>query len=264
MADDLTGKNKHTQKSENYSEVKHNVFILNILNQKERYTTIGKIIRRIITAFNTNNKRFKISIRESPMLNIEQAMNIYHLLSQILSLKIPGDLVELGCFEGRTSLILQKTLDQFKSNKKLHVYDAFEGLPEKNEKDGNTSFKKGQCKTTKDKLIQNFNKFNVRLPKIHTGWFKDTLSTQLPNKICFAHLDGDFYSSIKESLKYIYPKLSPGAIVVIDDYCDPKVHNVHNVLPGVKKACDEFFANKKEKINVLISGDYCHAYFKKI
>ena len=77
------------------------------------------------------------------------------------------------------------------------------------------------------------------------------------------HLDGDFYSSIIESLTYVYPKLSKGAIVVIDDYCDPEIHNVNNILPGVKKACDEFFKDKKEKVDVLIAGCESHGYFRK-
>ena len=56
------------------------------------------------------------------MINLEQAVNIYHLLSQTILLKIPGDVVELGCYKGITSIIMQKTINQFSSKKKLHVY----------------------------------------------------------------------------------------------------------------------------------------------
>ena len=86
----------------------------------------------------------------------------------------------------------------------------------------------------------------------------------MPKKISFAHLDGDFYSSILESLIYVYPNLSKGAIVIIDDYCDPKIHDVNNILPGVKKACDEFFEDKKEKVGVLLAGGETHGYFRKL
>ena len=65
------------------------------------------------------------------------------------------------------------------------------------------------------------------------------------------------------SLKYSYPKLTKGAIVVIDDYCNPDILDIHNILPGVKKACDEFFANKHEKVSVLLAGSQCHGYFIK-
>ena len=55
------------------------------------------------------------------MLNIEEEMNIYHLLIQVLLLKVPGEIVELGCNDGRTSAIMQKTLDENKSKKKINT-----------------------------------------------------------------------------------------------------------------------------------------------
>jgi O-methyltransferase len=158
---------------------------------------------------------------------------------------------------------MQKTLDQFNSQKRIHVYDSFEGLPEKSKKDGNTIFYRGSCKTQKVRLVNNFKRHKVKLPEIHTGWFADVLPKKLPNEISFAHLDGDFYSSILESLTYVYPRLAKGAVAVIDDYCDPKIHNVNNILPGVKRACDEFFKEKKEKVNVMIAGSESHGYFRK-
>jgi O-methyltransferase len=196
------------------------------------------------------------------MTNPEQAMNIYHLLRQVVQSGIEGDVVELGCNDGRTAMIIQKTLDQLGSKKELHVYDSFEGMPEKTSYDGN-KLQPGELKTTENKLKFNFQKFSVKEPVIHKGWFKDTLPSGLPAALCFAHLDGDFYSSIKESLEHVYPKLSKGAVVVVDDYCDPEILDVFNILPGVKKACDEFFKDKTEKMNVVIAGDYCHGYFIK-
>ena len=71
------------------------------------------------------------------------------------------------------------------------------------------------------------------------------------------------YSSIMESLQGVYPRLSKGAVVVIDDYCDPAIHNVNNLCPGVKQACDEFFADKPEKPAVLLAGCETHAYFRR-
>ena len=206
----------------------------------------------------------KESLLKGQMSNIEQAMNTYHLLVQTILQEIEGDVVELGCFEGVTTILLQKTLDQYNSHKRIHVYDSFEGLPDKSEKDGDTTYNLGACKTQKEALIQNFEKFHVKLPEIHVGWFQDTLPKELPDKISFAHLDGDFYSSILDSLVYTYPKLTKGAVVVIDDYCDPAVHNVHNILPGVKQACDEFFKDKPEKVSVLIAGCQSHGYFRKL
>jgi O-methyltransferase len=195
--------------------------------------------------------------------NLEQAMNIYHLLSQVLLAVIPGDVIEMGSYKGITAILIQKTLEQFQSDKQLHLFDSFQGLPPKTAEDGHTYFTSGDCKSTIDELKANFIKHSARLPIIHAGWFKDTADAQ-PGQVAFAHLDGDFYSSILESLQIIYPRLAPGAVVVIDDYCDPQLLDVNNILPGVKRACDEFFADKPEKVSVLIAGNESHGYFRKI
>lgn len=228
-----------------------NTFILSFINDAR-----NEACRRMLG-------QSKPNMLKGYMISVEQAINIYHLLNQVVLMKVPGDIVELGCYEGTTAIILQKTLAQMNSERLLHVYDSFEGLPEALECDGPT-FKQGALKTSQERLLQNFKDHNTKPPIIHPGFFADTLPSQLPEKIAFAHLDGDFYSSIKESLENIYPRLSPNAVVLIDDYCDPSIHNVNNILPGVKKACDEFFQDKPEKMAVLIAGCESHGYFRKL
>ena len=44
------------------------------------------------------------------MMSLEGALNLYHLLSRVIYLSIPGDLVEIGCYRGLTAVMLQKTL----------------------------------------------------------------------------------------------------------------------------------------------------------
>jgi O-methyltransferase len=197
------------------------------------------------------------------MTNIEQRMNMYHLISQVLAYSIDGDLVELGCNTGASSVLITKILREHNSSKKFAVYDSFEGLPPAKPIDGNF-YQEGYCKTNEDVLKSNFKHYNLPPPEIHNGWFQDTLPNGLPEKICFAYLDGDFYDSILVSLKYVYPKLSPGAVCLIDDYADPEINpKGWNRLPGVKKACDEYLADKPEKMEFIYSGSYSHAFFRK-
>ena len=89
-------------------------------------------------------------------------------------------------------------------------------------------------------------------PFVHKGWFAETCPAALPGTIAFAHLDGDLYLSIRESLELVYPRLAKGALVVVDDYCDPAQLRRHDIFPGAKAACDEFFADKPEvRVHVL-------------
>jgi len=230
--------------------------------QPKRPTIVHRAINKAL-------RELRIPYRAGPysgsMTSIEQRINIFHLVMQVLVYDVPGDLVELGCYSGHTAVLIQKVLQRYAPNRQLHVYDSFEGLPDKSESDGQTPFRKGWLSTTEARLINSFRKYDLPLPIIHKGWFENTLPTELPDAIAFAHLDGDFYSSIVVSLEHVYPRLSKGAVCVVDDYCDPAIYpQGWNALPGVKKACDEFFSGKPEKVQYLYSGPYSHGYFRKM
>ena len=150
------------------------------------------------------------------------------------ALFVPGDFVEMGCYKGDTSLMLAEVLK--KSEKKLWIYDSFEGLPEKSVEDESVlgeNFKGGELFVTKREVKERFLRAGLKLPIIKKAWFRDLTPDDLPEKIAFSFLDGDFYESISDSLKLMTLKMSPGGILVVHDYTNP-------ALPGVKKAVDEW------------------------
>jgi len=68
------------------------------------------------------------------------------------------------------------------------------------------------------------------MPKLRSGWFKDTLPTAPIEKLAIIRLDGDMYESTMDGLTNLYHKLSPGGFVIIDDYgvfpaCEKAVHD---------------------------------------
>ena len=149
-------------------------------------------------------------------------------------LKIQGDYVELGCYKGDTSLLLTEILKG--SEKKLWIYDSFEGLPEKTDMDISEvgrDFQKGVLAVTKHEVKKRFLRAGLPVPIIRKAWFSDLRDLDLPSEIAFAFLDGDLYKSIKDSLRLIENKITPGGVIVVHDYS-----NV--ALPGVAKAVEEW------------------------
>ncbi len=147
---------------------------------------------------------------------------------------VPGDVVEFGCYVGTTSVYLARELQN--TSKQLFLYDSFAGLPEKRPEDNSPAgeqFQPGELHATKKELIRNLKQANVPLPKITKGWFCDITPEQVPPQISFAFLDGDYYDSVRDPLKLIWPRLAPGAIVVVDDYAN-------EALPGAAKAVNEW------------------------
>lgn len=161
-------------------------------------------------------------------------------------LEVEGDFVEMGCYKGDTSLLLADILRD--SDKKLWIYDSFEGLPEKSGYDESAlgeAFKGGELSVAKREVKLRFLKAGLPVPVIKKAWFSDLADEDLPEKIAFAFLDGDFYESIRDSLKLVGLKMVEGGVLVVHDYTNP-------ALPGVKKAVDEWICGNERKFRVVL------------
>ena len=157
---------------------------------------------------------------------------------------VDGEIIELGCNIGHTSVGIQRLLDRLGDERRLHVCDSFSGLPAPCEQDrGSTyddvGFSGGALSCSVENLTETFHNANLSLPVIHHGWFRDI--TDYPSRLAFSFVDGDLYQSILDGLDAVYPRTVDGGIIMVHDYNYPP-------LPGAKKACDAFFSNKNETV----------------
>lgn len=169
-------------------------------------------------------------------------------LETVFATDIDGAVTEFGCYAGTTSLFIRRLMDAYgqSSVRELHVYDSFEGLPAKNQQDSSpvgADFRAGELNVSKKQLLHEFQKARLAPPIVHKGWFKDLTARDVPEHIAFAFLDGDFYDSIIDSLRLVWPRLSPGGILTLDDY-------QRDALPGVERAVRDFFQDKPHTVQV--------------
>lgn len=159
-----------------------------------------------------------------------------------------GDIVEFGCYRGDTSVLFERLVEKYNreksTEKRLWIYDSFEGLPAKTCEDlsaAGDQFKTGELLVTKREVIEKFKKTGLKIPKIKKGFFeKLNPEEDVPKRIAFAFLDGDLYQSIKTSLKLIENRVEKEGIIVVHDYNNPE-------LPGSSKAVDEWLREHPEK-----------------
>lgn len=167
-------------------------------------------------------------------IGMQDFSRIVHICHYVLETQhLDGDIVEFGCYVGNTTKLITGI-----TNKAIHVYDSFDGLPDTYEQYG------GEMKVAYDAFVENFKRDNLRLPTINKGWFSDVSLDQIPEKISFAHLDGDLYDSTIQPLRLVYDRVVPGGVILIDDYGAEKWH-------GVETAVTEFFADKPETVTIL-------------
>jgi len=219
--------------------------------------------------------RLKVRVAPPPYSwgfgNVESRMNVFHLASQTVAYDVPGDLVEVGCAEGHSSVVIQAVLEEeARGRKRFHVYDSFEGLPEPALTDAMDGvYGKGDMAAPLERFESNFRRAGLDVrPVIHRGWFEATIPSELPDRISFAMIDCDLYSSTAHVLPAVYARMSPGAIGMFGVYYDAEVYRCENIpgtyaSPGVKRATDEFFADKPERVSVLYANEYSNGYFRK-
>ncbi len=147
------------------------------------------------------------------------------------------------------------------SQRKLLVADSFEGLPPPTHKeDGKldlTKEKYPQLAVSKETVRENFAVYGLlddQKQVFLKGWFRDTLTKAPTSQIALLRMDGDLYESTMDTLQALYDRVSPGGIVVVDDY---------GALPMCRKAVEDFFAARKEPVPPLTQVDWTGAFFVK-
>lgn len=191
------------------------------------------------------------------MTSIRAQLNFIEIINYININNIKGDIVECGVWKGG-NLFLAKKLS--KKSKLIYGYDTFNGHIKKQFKKEkslifninadifykltklkNFFFKKNWNYANLNEVKKNLKIFNSKKKsniKLIQGDIKKTFKNKinLPKKIALLRLDTDWYEPTLISLKKLYPLVSKGGVIIIDDY---------GSWSGCKKAVDFYFKNKK-------------------
>ena len=180
-------------------------------------------------------------------------LNLWSINQSVKYIKnneIPGDIVECGIYNGNTLSFLGKLIKKYDLNKKIWGFDTFEkGFLKDNLSEYDIDFKNKKMTDLKNdktvyfkisEVISNINKqdnYNTNKYKLIQGDIIESLDKKenIPEKISFLRMDTDLYSTTKKQLEILYPRLSIGGVLHIDDY---------GIAPGVQKAVDDYFESQ--------------------
>ncbi len=154
---------------------------------------------------------------------------------------VEGDLVECGTWRGGMSAAMAWVIP----GRHSVLFDSFEGLPDPKPIDGPSAIHWSgkvrdydNCRAEEAWAVKAMER--VRQPdfEIVKGWFEDTVPVWAKQKrpIAVLRLDGDWYESTILCLEHLWPLVSPGGIIIIDDYYtwDGCSRAVHEHLSRVK------------------------------
>ena len=206
----------------------------------------SKEIRKILTYFSTKFQYTLLSFyKEKKVADLMKSIKnevffewppyeAYMIYSITRSQReLDGDMAEVGVYQGGSA----KIICDVKRNRKLFLFDTFIGLQELSDDDthfGKKHWKKNEFSNTSLERVKDYlSSFNnIQIIK---GEFPKTSESIDNSRFSFVHLDVDLYKSTIACLKFFYPRLVRGGIILVHDY--------HS--DGIQKAFKEFLQDNK-------------------
>jgi O-methyltransferase len=161
------------------------------------------------------------------MIGRRRLQNIRVCIESALNDNVPGDVIETGVWRGGASIYARAVLKAWDvADRCVWVADSFQGLPPRDlasyPADSKTTSldKCEELAISLEQVQANFERLHLRDDQVRfvEGWFKDTLPALSGERWAVIRLDGDYYESTIQSLNSLYPNLSLGGWIIIDDY----------------------------------------------
>jgi hypothetical protein len=172
------------------------------------------------------------------MVGLRRLENVQQCIERVLADDVPGDLIETGVWRGGVCIFMRAVLKAHGVvDRTVWAADSFEGIPTPG---AHSHPRDQQCALhrlndllaiPREEVEENFHRYGLLDDQVRflPGWFRETLPTAPIERLALLRLDGDVYESTTDALVHLYPKLSPGGYVIIDDYlisaCREAVHD---------------------------------------
>ena len=196
-----------------------------------------------------NFQKIYQQIKSYTMVEPERCYALYQAVNYILQKGIHGDFAECGVWKGGSvMLVATMLLEAGITDRKIYLYDTFEGMPKPGKEDGDIEKAEWEkhivdektnswCLSPLEEVRMNMSttgypKENIIFVK---GKVEETIPGNLPGKLALLRLDTDWYESTKHELIHLYPLLEKGGMLIVDDY---------GAWQGARKAVDEYFETK--------------------
>jgi len=189
---------------------------------------------------------------------IERVAALRQAVQYVVKHNIPGDIVECGVWKGGSMVVVSKTLIESNStDRKLYLFDTFSGMTAPTQVDedlrgADASHLLEATRNVKDsasvwavaplksvKAVMQSAGYDPEKTVYVEGKVEDTIPAQAPAQIALLRLDTDWYESTYHELVHLFPRISVGGVLLIDDY---------GHWQGARRAVDQYLAEKNLRI----------------
>lgn len=233
-------------------------FLLSKLGYKIERTGLARFAKDMDSGFRSIWK----DCASYTMTSIERTYGLYKTVEYVVNAKIPGVFVETGVWRGGSVMAAALSFQRFgDTSREFYLYDTFEGMSEPSLRDamiGNNYPAKRLWETFRNRREQErwmcyASLEEVRKSVLSTsypenkftfvkGKVEDTLPGVMPEEISILRIDTDWYNSTYHALKHLFPLLSSGGVLILDDYGHWR---------GAREAADQYF--EEEKVSIFLN-----------
>ena len=205
------------------------------------------------------------SVEPYTMTSLERVLAAIRATIYVSENAVPGDIVECGVWRGGSSMAMAQTLQQRgDTSRQFYLFDTFQGMTEPTDADIDPNGRDAAglmataddrdaswmwARATLEDVQANLAKTGYPENKVKyiKGPVEETIPASAPGAISILRLDTDWYESTKHELEHLYHRLSPGGVLIIDDY---------GHWQGARQAVDEFFRGKAFLGRIDYSGRF--------
>jgi O-methyltransferase len=195
------------------------------------------------------------------MIGLKRLNNLQFCVEDVIEKGVTGDSIETGVWRGGACIFMRAILKARNiCDRYVWVADSFEGLPppspDKYPADLNSQLHAAkELAVPLEEVRANFEEYGLLDQQVQflKGWFRETLPVAPIERLAVLRLDGDMYESTMDALVYLYPRLSVGGYVIIDDY-------------GAVAACRQAVDNFRRQLGIteeLREIDWTGAYWQR-
>jgi hypothetical protein len=181
---------------------------------------------------------------------------------QVIAEGVPGDFFEAGCWRGGGAIFMLGALEALgQTDRRVWAADSFDGYPEPTAASGPIDralwARRDYFAVTRADFDRNVERYGVGRERLRVveGFFDRSLPGAGVERLALIRIDIDGYEGTRAVLDELYPKLSPGGFVIVDEL----------EVPGCKRAIDEHFARtgRREQIVPVPQRRPKAAYWRK-
>ncbi|MCH2181946.1 MAG: TylF/MycF family methyltransferase [Mariniblastus sp.] len=200
------------------------------------------------------------SVQPYTMTSPERVFALCNAVDYILQNQIAGSFVECGVWRGGSMAAVARTLlNRGVNDRSLWLYDTFDGMSEPTDKDvdflGKTASHLLQAEDPQDaksvwcrssigqvRSVMEQTSYPHQQINLVEGKVEETLLQHRPAQIALLRLDTDWYESTRLELEMLFPLISPGGVLIIDDF---------GHWQGCRRAVEEYF--RKHQVSMMLN-----------